>query len=88
MFKLKSERGVVIAQFKNAKESMIHDGTLEIYHSGSQLVDVVVMTFLMYLFRLQFEERVSKEIMEVADAVNTVTTNATAIILAGNNLSS
>ena len=33
-----------------------NDGTLEIYELGKKMVDVIVMTFIMYLYRLHSEE--------------------------------
>jgi hypothetical protein len=54
-FKLRTESGEIVAQFYR-RFGWQNDGTMEIYELGKKMVDVIVMTFIMYLYRLHSEE--------------------------------
>ena len=54
-FKLRTESGDIVAQF-HRRSGWRQDGTMEIYGLGKDMVDIIAMTFMMYLYRLHSEE--------------------------------
>jgi hypothetical protein len=56
-FKMTDEAGDLLAEFKRTCFSYGKDGQMEIFKCGDGMQDVIVMTFLMYLYRKHSEER-------------------------------
>ena len=51
--KLRSENGDVLAQFKKRSWTWNKDGEMEIYNVAEEMVDIILITFVMYLYRRQ-----------------------------------
>lgn len=55
-FTLRDEQGKLVAVFWRKRLAVGKDGQLEIYELGGEMVDVIVMTFMMVLYRQRDEE--------------------------------
>jgi hypothetical protein len=55
--KLKTEFGEVVAKFDRDQFAIGRDGRLEIYKRGEDMVDIIVATSMMVLYRMHDEEK-------------------------------
>jgi len=55
--KLKTEFGEVVAKFDRDHFAIGRDGRLEIYKRGEDMVDIIVATLMMVLYRMHDEEK-------------------------------